>query len=91
MVAKTKLGIAYTVGFGLACEYFGVFDKFVVDFNRADAQGLVEKTQMEDEKSWGQWSMKMLDRSVEKSHRMMNDHFVENLPIGVQNFINDPK
>ena len=63
----------------------------MVDFNRADAQGLVEKTQMEDEKSWGQWSMKMLDRSVEKSHRMMNDHFVENLPIGVQNFINDPK
>ena len=74
-------GIAYTVGFGLACEYFGVFDKFVVDFSRTDAQGLVEKSQMEDEKSWGQWSMTMLDRSVEKSHRMMNDPFVENLPV----------
>ena len=84
-------GIAYTIGFGMACEYFGLFDKYVVDFDKADPQGIVERTQVEDEKSWGKWSMKMLDRSVEKSRRIMNDNFVENLPIGVQNFINDPK
>ena len=86
-------GMAYTIGFGMACEYFGLFDKFVVDFEKVegDAQGIVERTQVEDERSWAKWSMKMLDRSVEKSHRMMNDHFVENLPIGVKNFINDPK
>lgn len=84
-------GIVYTIGCGLAFEYFGLLDKYVVDINRPDAQSLVERTQVEDEKTWQKWSMKMLDRSMEKSRRMMNDNFVESLPIGVQNFINDPK
>ena len=84
-------GMAYTFGFGVISEYFGLFDNFVVDWERDDAQNLVERTQVEDERSWAKWSMKMLDRSVEKSQRMMNDHFVGNLPVGVQNFINDPK
>ena len=84
-------GMAYAVGFGVVSEYFGLFDKFVVDWERDDAQTLVEKTQLEDEKSWGKWSMKMMDRSVEKSKRIINDTFVQSLPIGVQHYITDPK
>jgi len=84
-------GMAYTIGFGAVSGYFGLFDKFVVNWERDDALNLVEKTQVDDEKSWGKWSMKMMDRSVEKSRRIINDNFVENLPVGVQNYINDPK
>ena len=84
-------GMAYTVGFGVVSQYFGLFDRFVVDWERDEAQNLVEKTQLEDEKSWSKWSMKMLTRSAEKSKRLLNDTFVESLPIGMQNYINDPK
>ena len=62
-----------------------------MDWERDEAQNLVEKTQLEDEKSWSKWSMKMLDKSAEKSKRLINDTFVESLPIGMQNYINDPK
>ena len=84
-------GMAYTFGFGVISEYFGLFDNFVVDWERDDAQNLVERTQVEDEKSWGKLSMKMMDRTAEKSRRMLNDTFVENLPIGVKHYITDPK
>ena len=84
-------GMAYSVGFGFVCEYFGLFDKFVANWERNDAQGLVEKTQIEDEKSWAKWTMKMMGRSSEKTKRILNDTFVGSLPIGFQNYINDPK
>ena len=52
---------------------------------------MIEKVQKEDEKMWSKWSMKMLDTSVEKSKRIMNDQFVENLPLGIKHLVQDPR
>ena len=84
-------GILYTVGFYGVGEYFGWFDKYLMVKDSNKPEDLLEMVQKEDEKTWTKWSMKMVDTSVEKSKRIMNDKFIENLPLGIKHAIQDPR
>jgi len=84
-------GMLYTVGFYGVGEYFGWWDQYVMDKESNSPESMIEKVQKEDEKMWSKWSMKMLDTSVEKSKRIMNDQFVENLPLGIKHLVQDPR
>lgn len=84
-------GLAYTVGvYGLG-EYLGWWEKYEVGLGRDDLETFVNRTQVEDEQSWLRWSFKLMDRSKEKSKEFVDKKFVQNLPLGMQHFINDPK
>eukprot|EP00092_Neocalanus_flemingeri_P000733 GFUD01000777.1.p1 GENE.GFUD01000777.1~~GFUD01000777.1.p1 ORF type:complete len:178 (-),score=65.71 GFUD01000777.1:92-625(-) len=81
----------YTVGFYGVGEYFGWWDKYILDRENSSPEGIVKKVQEDDEKMWTKWSMKMLNTTVEKSRRIVNDQFLENMPLGMKHHVNDPR
>ena len=84
-------GLGYTVGvYGLG-ELLGWWDKYEIGLGRNNTETFVNRTQVDDERSWLMWSFKMVDRSQQKSKEIVDKQFIANLPIGMQNYINDPK
>jgi len=84
-------GLAYSVGvYGLG-EYMGWWDKYEIGLGHDNVETFVNRTQVEDEQSWLRWSFKLMDRSQESSKAFVDKKFVQNLPLGMQHFINDPK
>lgn len=81
-------GILYSVGLAGVGEYLGWWDKYNCNIPGED---MLETVQMEDEKSWRAWTTRAMHVSSEKAQRIMNDRFVENLPLGVKHVVQDPR
>lgn len=84
-------GLAYTVGFYGVGEYLGWWDKYELGIGRDNVETFVNRTQLEDEQSWVRWSFKLMNITQEKSKEIIDKKFVQNLPLGMQHYINDPK
>ena len=80
--------VLYSVGFAGVGEYLGWWDKY--DYN-ISSDDMLESVQRDDEKSWKKLSMNLIQTSTEKGQRILNDQFVENLPLGVKHVVQDPR
>ena len=84
--------LAYTVGFYGVGEYFGWWDKFgVPHYDDQNPEHVLHSVQGEDERSWQRITQKFTNRTMAESRRIVDKHFVQNLPIGMQNIINNPE
>ena len=84
-------GCAYALGFGFIADHYGWFNHLIIDYGQDDPQLIIQRTQIEDERSWVVWGFKHIDRTTAKAKKVMDENFLKNLPVGVQHFINDPK
>jgi len=82
-------GVLYAIGFYGVGEYFGFFDKYKLSEDMNNPADMVQMVQAEDEKSWGGWNAKMLASTVAKETQRQHKIFIENLPVGMQNFIKE--
>lgn len=84
--------LAYTVGFYGVGEYFGWWNKFdLPHYDDQNPEHVLHSVQGEDERSWQRITQKFTNRTMAESRRIVDKHFVQNLPIGMQNIINNPE
>jgi len=84
-------GIVYAVGVGVVGEVFGWWDKYDFFELRDTPEGMVKKVQTEDEQMWKKLAVATLNITFEKTKRIMDDRFVEAMPVGMKYAIMDPR